>query len=101
MDPLAVFRGEQHGGEQFEIRVLTVDGEPWFKGCDVAACLGYANLHQALIKNVECDDKKQFADLQQGSLPDITPSNQQPHEVFINESGVWQLILRSRSRSRQ
>ena len=34
-----VFRADQH---PFEVSTLTVDQIPWFKGREVAACLGYA-----------------------------------------------------------
>jgi len=96
MDSLALFRTEQQGAKQFEVRAIVVDGEPWFKGNDVAGCLDYGNARQALSTNVENDDKMQLEDLLQGCPSNGHPSNQQPHEVFINESGLYSLILRSK-----
>ena len=34
-----------------------VDGEPWFKGVEAAAALGYKNLPQAIRVNVDDEDK--------------------------------------------
>ena len=96
MDTLALFRTEQQGGEQFEVRALVVDGEPWFKGNDVAACLEYTRAHKAVYDHVDPDDKQTLQSLMSQGGPETgPPSNQQPHEVFINESGVYALIFRS------
>ena len=97
MDTLALFRTEQQGGEQFEVRALVVDGEPWFKGNDVAACLEYTRAHKAVYDHVDPDDKQTLQSLMSQGGPETgPPSNQQPHEVFINESGVYALIFRSK-----
>ena len=87
-----VFRADQH---PFEVTTLTVDQVPWFKGREVAACLGYVNAQQALRTNVDEDDRKTYAELMEGVLPDSTVSKQQPHEVYVNESGLYSLVLRS------
>ena len=89
---LQVFRAEQH---PFEVTTLTVDQVHWFKGREVAACLGYVNPQQALRKNVDEDDRKTYEELMKGVIAGSTPSNQQPHEVYINESGIYSLVLRS------
>ncbi len=89
---LQVFCADQH---PFEVTTLTVDRVPWFKGKEVAACLGYVNPQQALRKNVDEDDRKTYEELTKGVIAGSTPSNQQPHEVYINESGLYALALRS------
>ena len=89
---LQVFRAEQH---PFQVTTLTVDQVHWFKGREVAACLGYVNPQQALRKNVDEDDRKTYEELTKGVIAGSTPSNQQPHEVYINESGLYSLVLRS------
>ena len=70
------------------------DNDVWFKGCDVASILGYEDKKQAIRKNVEMEDKMKLNELV-GCLGD-TPLNSQPHSVFINESGLYSLILRSK-----
>ena len=44
----------------FKVQCVCISGEPWFRGKDVATILGYANTKQAIIKNVEDDDKKKW-----------------------------------------
>ena len=67
----------------------------WFKGNDVAVSLKYGNPRDALQRHVEPEDKTTYAELTKGvAIPD-TPSNQQPHETYITEPGVYSLALRS------
>ena len=40
-----------------EIRSMTINGEPWFVGKDIAAALGYSNPSKALIDHVDEEDK--------------------------------------------
>ena len=68
----------------------------WFKGKEVATCLGYTNTQQALRHNVDEEDKKTYEELVEGVPLDSATSNQQPHEVYINESGLYSLVLRSK-----
>ena len=89
---LQVFRADQH---PFEVTTVTVDQVPWFKGREVAARLGYVNPQQAPRKNVDEDDRKTYEELMEGVIAGSTPSKQQPHEVYINESGIYSLVLRS------
>lgn len=62
-------------------------GEPWFCGKDVAEALGYSNTKDALLRHVDKTDKL-------GSQ--ITTSGQARTMTFINESGLYSLILSSK-----
>ena len=42
------------------------------------------------------EDKKAYSELVEGVVRDTTPSNQQPHEVYINDSGLYSLVMRSK-----
>ena len=44
MNELQIFSSEEFG----KIRTVTIEGEPWFVGKDVAEALGYANTRDAL-----------------------------------------------------
>jgi len=88
-----VFRTDQ---QLFEVGALTVDQMAWFKGNEVATCLGYTNPQKALRDHVDEEDKKTYSELTEGQNKTFTPSNQQPHEVYINESGLYSLVLRSK-----
>jgi anti-repressor protein len=69
------------------VRTLTINGEPWFVGKDIAVALGYSNTKDAISKHVDSDDKgwSRFA----------TPSGMQ-NMTIINESGLYSLILSSK-----
>ena len=70
-----------------------IDNEPWFVGKDVASALGYSDTAQAIRKNISDEDKM-------GGLadaPSITDSmGRTQYPVWINESGLYSLILSSK-----
>ncbi|MCK7579820.1 MAG: hypothetical protein MZV65_31775 [Chromatiales bacterium] len=78
----------------FNVRIVTVDGEPWFMAKDVATALGYADTDQAARNH--CKRAK--------SLKDLDPLNQRveqnqeldPKTKFIPEPDVYRLITRSK-----
>ena len=53
MNEIEIFKNEEFG----EIRTVTIDGEPWFVGKDIATALGYSNTRDALAKHVDDEDK--------------------------------------------
>ena len=67
---------------------MTIENEPWFVGKDVAEALGYAKPLNALSTHIDEDDS-----LKQG-LIDSIGRNQET--IFINESGMYSLIMSSR-----
>ena len=58
--------------------------------------LAYTNPQKALRDHVDEDDRKTYAELMKGVNENGTPSNQQPHEVYINEAGLYSLVMRSK-----
>lgn len=71
---------------------------PWFKAKEVAAFLGYKWEAQAISNNVSSFNKRSWNDLwsrSTGPYPE-TPSNWQPNTIFINEPGLYQLMMRSK-----
>ena len=72
-----------------EIRCVMIDGEPWFVGKDVAVSLGYSNPRKALIDHIDGDDKMDGV-----TIRDSIGREQKP--IFINESGLYSLILSSK-----
>ena len=86
MNNLQIFKNEEFG----EIRTVTIDGEPWFVGKDVAESLGYADPNKAIAMHVDEEDK----------LNDKTASSLgQRGGWLINESGLYSLILSSKLKS--
>ena len=72
------------------LRTLTIDGEPWFVGKDVADALGYANPKNAVPRHVSDEDKLSTQIEYAGQMRTIT---------IINESGLYSLILGSKLES--
>lgn len=72
------------------IRTVTIDGEPWFVGKDIAEALGYSNTSKAVMNHVDTEDK----------MTEISAYSQNGNTVgkltFINESGLYSLILSSK-----
>lgn len=69
---------------------LTIDGEPWFVGKDVAKALGYGqgkSLNNAVANHVDSEDR--------GVTEMMTPGGRQ-NVGIINESGVYALIFGSK-----
>lgn len=85
MDELKVFNSPDFG----QVRTVTIDGEPWFVGKDVADALGYSNSRDALARHVDDEDKTSVV------IPD-TGSNYKSKATLINESGLYSLVLSSK-----
>lgn len=84
MNELKIFKNEEFG----EIRTVEIEGKPYFCGKDVAKVLGYAKPLNALATHIDEDDS-----LKQG----LTDSMGRIQEtIFINESGLYSLILSSK-----
>lgn len=75
--------------DNLPVRTLTINDEPWFVGKDVAEILGYANHRDALSKRVDDEDKMDGV-----AICDSIGREQTP--TFINESGLYSLILSSK-----
>ena len=71
------------------VRMLEINGEPYFVGKDVATILGYAKPENAITTHVDDEDKT--STLIQGS-----DSNYKSKVIIINESGLYSLILSSK-----
>lgn len=84
---ITTFNNEEFGN----VRTLTIDGDPWFVGKDIAECLGYSKARNAISSHVDNEDKKDAPI--QGTL-----GGTQTMKV-VNESGVYSLIFGSKLES--
>ncbi len=84
MNEMKVFENSEFGS----IRVLTIDGEPWLVGKDIATALGYSNPRDALARHVDDEDKNTVV------IHDGTSGN--PNLSIINESGLYSLAFSSK-----
>ena len=83
MSELQIFKNAEFGS----VRTLSINGEPYFVGKDVAEILGYTNPSKALADHVDEEDK-----LNNESLSSLG----QRGGWIINESGLYSLILSSK-----
>ena len=78
-----IFENEEFGS----VRTLNIDVEPWMLGKDIADILGYTNTAKAIRGHIDEDDKL---------TERIVLSGQNRSVVFINESGLYSLVLLSK-----
>ena len=92
-EAMRVFQNEKFG----EVRTCMVNGEAMFCGVDVAKILGYSDGFNAIKKHVDQEDRIVLAknkDCQNDSVNFSRFGN-----TFINESGLFSLILGSKLES--
>lgn len=83
MNELQVFNNVEFGS----VRTVMMNGEVMFVGKDVATILGYSNTRDAISKHVDDEDKGVAKCDTLGGSQDL---------MFINESGLYSLILSSK-----
>ncbi len=69
------------------VRTVSIEGEPWFVGKDVAEVLGYSNTRDALDRHVDAEDRRVSGITTPGGLQNM---------AVINESGLYSLIMSSK-----
>jgi prophage antirepressor-like protein len=77
--------------------VIDNNDEIWFSAKDTAIALGYKNSKDAIIKHVYIEDTIRLTKLKNISKQDIHINH--PMTVFINEAGLYSLVLRSNLKS--
>jgi len=82
MNELQVFNFNEN-----QIRTLLINNEPHFVGKDVVDILGYQNGSRDINRHVDDEDK---------ITHQINTSGQRRNVLFINESGLYSLILSSK-----
>lgn len=84
---ITTFNNEEFGN----VRTMTIDGEPWFVGKDIAECLGYSRSTKAVSDHVDEEDID--------GIPIQDSIGRMQNTPIINESGVYALILSSKLES--
>lgn len=98
MDNLKLFENPDFG----DVRVLLDEkNNPWFVGNDIARCLGYENLGNAVKRFVDDEDSIILTSDCKSMGFKINPLiNQAVREIkLINESGMYSLIMSSKMES--
>lgn len=100
---LEVFTSPEFG----QVRALTIDGNPYVVGKDVAEILGYSNSKDAIARHVDEEDKRvilksDFTTLENNLPKEVFPVNFVDATIpnrgltVINESGVYALVFGSK-----
>lgn len=73
--------------------LFDIDGNIWFKYKDLLKALGYSRLDYA-SSNLKIPEKNKlkFSEIQVPQLTEV-PSNFQKNTIFINESGLYKVLL--------
>lgn len=69
------------------VRVVTIDGEPWFVAADVTFVLGYSNGRDAVEKHIR-DHQRNTVAIRDGKRGN-------PNATVISEGGLYRLMLRA------
>lgn len=84
---MRIFENEEFG----KVRMVEIEGQPYFVGKDIATALGYSNVRDAIKSHVEEEDKRVL-------LKSHYPTLEIPNRglTIINESGLYSLVLSSK-----
>ena len=83
--------------EETELSVIKCKDNVWFRGKAIAKILGYSNPLKAIRKHVDSEDKSEISELEpksRGAQNGHPFKDRQRGTIYINESGVYCLILR-------
>ena len=95
-------------GNPGRVRVVGTCEYPWFCGKEVCEILGYSNKNKALQQHVKSEDKRSLSEFSQnGVRPEmgftllgqnnLTTDHNKGMAVYINESGLYSLIMKSKT----
>ena len=85
--------------EEDEITVIKCRDDIWFRGKDIAKASGYSIPHKAVREHVDPEDRLSLECLTKGGLKRTPLKNEQKSAMFVNESGLYSLILQSKLES--
>ena len=72
--------------------IFDIEGNIWFSMRDIFKALNYVNINKVINNmNIDIMYKKYYKNLRVCPIGD-TLKNMQPHQLFINESGLYQLL---------
>jgi len=96
------------GAKKTDVKVVGTFEEPWFCGRDVCEILEYKDIQQALQKHVQHKSKKSLKELSEElgvvstpnsilGLHNLSTKYHEGKTVYVNEPGLYALILRSKA----
>ena len=88
--------------EETELSVINRKDDIWFRGRTIAEILGYSNPLKSIRKHVDSEDKSNISGLEpksRGARNGHPFKNRQRGTIYVNESGVYCLMLGSKLES--
>ena len=89
--------------EESAISVIKCKDDIWFRGKDIAKVFGYSIPRKAIRERVDPKDRSSLESLQasltKGGLKWTPLTNEQKSAIFINESGLYSIVLQSKLES--
>src|SRR6185503_19075199 len=79
---------------EFTVNVYGTHEDPYFKAREIALLLGYEKPANAISQHVGTEDKATYEKIQGPCKKDLPKIH--PQTIFINESGLYSLILGSK-----
>ena len=78
-----------------KLDIIKKDNEVWFRAKTVASILKYSNSRKAIIDHVDSEDKCSLNKLKSKCKDSLPLTRNVKNTIYINESGLYSLILRS------
>ena len=78
-----------------KLNVINKYDDIWFRAKTVALILKYSNHRKAIIDHVDPEDKSRLKEINIGSNESLPLTWNDENSIYINESGLYSLILRS------
>ena len=78
-----------------ELAIIKKDDDIWFRAKSVAIILNYSNHRKAIIDHVDPEDKSLLNEINIGGNDSLPLTWNDKNSIYINESGLYSLILRS------
>ena len=78
-----------------ELAIIKKDDDIWFRAKTVANILNYSNHRKAIIDHVDPEDKSLLNEINIGGNESLPLTWNDKNSIYINESGLYSLILRS------
>ena len=87
--------------QNFKVQYVCVDGNPWFRGNDVAEILGYTRPRKAVQDHVPDEYRNTLENLMLASGSPVSglPDHNDKIAVFISEAGLYKLVLKSKAKN--
>ena len=84
-----------------ELSVIKCNDDIWFRGKTLAEVLGYSNPLKAIRMHIDSEDKEEMLELlYKGHAQNGHPfRNVQRETIYVNESGLYSLVLHSKLES--